>query len=65
MMTTGSERSYPATSANGYDTTLRVAVKEHGVELWIGKRQGRDWPRRALIGTDQARDLLAWLVKQV
>jgi hypothetical protein len=55
------EKRYRAVNAHAEDTILRVVIKEHWVDLWLGKQQGRDYPRLARLKVDQAKDLAALL----
>ena len=58
------EKRFDATNAHTMPTEVRFAYqKETGMlGIWLGKRQGKDYPRLALLGPDQLRELRSWII---
>lgn len=58
------EKEFNVTNAHAEPTVLRVVLNEPvGVHLWLGKQQGRDYPRLASLSFRQARELASLLAQ--
>jgi hypothetical protein len=59
------EKRFDVVNAHAEPTVLRVILNDPvGVELWLGKQQGRDYPRLASLNFKQAKEL-AFLLAQM